>query len=157
MTIYVYTSFLLAMSTYSMPVQTPSDEVLRLSRVLVAEGGPRFGPDHVAILHVFERRRAIAPRLSRLRLVDVAERYAVGFNGRSTSPRAALMRSLDYEDIPVGIVALARSWLDGRRPRNPCPGAVHFAAPSLPSPLTRVQCTTKTRNVFFAPPSRAKR
>lgn len=157
MVIYVYTQLLLALFTSPVPVQTEPDDVLRLSRVLVAEGGPRLGPDHAAILHVFERRRATVPRLSRLRLVDVAERYAVGFNGRSTSPRAALMRSLDYSDIPDGIVALARSWLDGRRPRNPCPGAAHFAAPSLPSPLTRVQCTKTTRNAYYALPSRAKK
>ncbi len=125
------------------------DPVLGLSRVLVAEGGRLETPDHVAILYVLARRH----RLQGLRAysyLGVAERYSVAFNGRSQDPeRAERMRTLPRSAIPRHITSLVEAWLRGVRPVDPCPGAIHWAAPRIRSPLRRATCSNPTVNAFY--------
>jgi len=120
---------------------------LDLMRALVAEVG-RDGStaECVAVLHVFrERGRRVGKSDA-----QVARAYSVALNGRSTNhARAARMRSLAVDDVPRHIRRVVTAWMSGRRIASPCPGARHFAHPSLRTPLERVACTAETRNAFY--------
>lgn len=130
--------------------ETATDDALDLARILVAEGGRLRTPDHAAILFTLARRSTLAPFRTRT-FVEVARLYSVAFNGRATNPeRAARMRALTRNEIPRHILTLVDAWLRGVKPADPCPGAWHWAAPYVASPLARVTCTGTTVNAFYA-------
>lgn len=132
-----------------------ADDALDLARILVAEGGRVSTTDHIAILHVLDNRRASSVSLRHRHLIHIGRRYSVTFNGNSRNPeRAARMRSLSPEEIPASVRSLVRRWEMGQRPPNPCPGAMHWAAPYVRSPLPRVACTSATVNAFYLGPTR---
>ncbi len=131
-----------------------NDDALDLARVLVAEGGRQRTPDHVAILWTLSRRQRLRAFLG-WPLPRLARAYSVSYNGRAVNvERAARMRALPREQIPRHVLALVEGWLAGRRPADPCRGrAMHWAAPSVRSPLRRVDCGD-TRNAFYLGPDR---
>lgn len=128
-----------------------TSEHLDLCRVLVAEIGLSGSTAEAsAVLHVLQRRRDTVPALRAHSLATVAKLYSTSHNGRAVNvERAARMRALRLDEIPQHIQRLVTRWLAGHRPANVCPNAVHFAAPSVRSPLRRVQCAVPTVNHFY--------
>lgn len=125
-----------------------------LSRALVAEAGERVTPDHVAILHVLERRTHL-PAFRGASIADVALRYCAIYRVRAPSKRQAALLALDLlglERRAPAVVELVREWLAGRRPRDPCRGqAWHWGShdDARGSKRIRAQCAGGTRNVFL--------
>ena len=131
-----------------------AQDVEVLSRALIAEAGERVTPDHVAILHVLERRRQL-PAYRDATLAEVAMRYCAIYRVRHPSPRQAELLRADLGELTLRaprVVELVEAWLRGRRPRDPCRGRpLHWGSVSdaRGSRRVRASCAKGTGNVFL--------
>ena len=133
------------------------DPALLLAQALVAEAGWTFQADHVAIPYVVSRRATLpAFRHATQPQNEVLLAYVSAFRcyGRPCdTERMGRMRSLTWPILETRAPALARlakAWVRGDRPTDPCPAAWHWGShhDGRDSPLPIISCGV-TSNLFL--------
>lgn len=122
-----------------------------LARALVSEAGWQIRGDHYAIPHVLRRRQRIRGDRSIIRTIRA---YCVGLKrgAKPTYRRRWVLRlprlpSRRYRGSWRRVRAIARRFGAGNLV-DPCPDAIHWAAPSVRKSWPRVDCGD-TVNVFY--------
>jgi hypothetical protein len=129
---------------------------LTLARSLVAEAGWRGARtgEHAAISYVYVRRwRAIRKTRPSVSFEQVIRAYSAPFRAEEPTPRQRWVLGLPeslagrlarYRPAFDRVLATMDRWSEGRA-WNPCPGALHFGAPTdTPAQgLRRVRCSER--------------
>lgn len=138
-------------------VTADEDPALLLAQALVAEAGWTVQADHVAIPYVVTRRASLpAFRHAAKPENEVLLAYVSAFRcyGRPCdTERMGRMRSLTWPVLEARAPALSRlakAWVRGDRPDDPCPAAWHWGShqDGQNSPLPIVSCG-QTSNLFL--------